>query len=692
MTYRALQAVCLMNVVICAGLTAGSSSSVIIAVPAWAGDVGCRVTRLDTVIAKQRGPSLKFECPAGAEIISCDGPNIEPLDVPLTDVCRSRSLEFGEASVATVSSGATIDGVIRWLDLSKPNHLRIVATRAVVFDRPVAVRVQSRSERYVSFSRLGASPVTVPASALLSRGEWRLPPMQRGGELLVVAEAAAVMPRAIRVPTYPTPFAWGSSRVLSIYGLRTGTPEVVPIFDGGGAGTPVPTTISAGESSFLYVPKGNVGAVALSADSAECGRASSLSIDRTGQTRSGQRAHVVMLTDLKRCEWVVAGLEPGSYRASLRSPVGSGGSAEFAIAAHQTETVALPAPAVTLLGRVRYNGRPVGKLRVNVFRPGVAGSDSTTTDGDGRYSLRLDRPGSYSLSVQSASGMTFPQLRKLNLKNGPNTDEWMLTGGSIAVRVHGGDPGKPVNVELQGPGAVLRNTLERGERTVERHGLPFAVYRVFATQEDEVAPRVSREPKLATLTESAAAASVDLTLVPGTSLLIVTREEGVPVTDAQLSGVSRSGFSLMRLPRQKTSESASGRYSLAHYAPGTEIQVVVPGDFVPVCRIAPFNQTIEVHVTKGRELQVQLPTPGVTRLSPLLGGVAGARGSDCAIPWSAFRATPLPSPSRASRLLIHNFPVSASLMWEMSVPVRQQRQIRIPDTGPLVLDLSRASR
>ena len=86
-------------------VAAGASvRTVRIVLPEGAEDLTCQVRAGDRVVETQRGRVLEFGCPSsGAETVSCDGSKLEPVDVPLSDICRSKTLKVVPAQ--TVNGG-----------------------------------------------------------------------------------------------------------------------------------------------------------------------------------------------------------------------------------------------------------------------------------------------------------------------------------------------------------------------------------------------------------------------------------------------------------------------------------------------------------------------------------------------------------------------------------------------------------
>ena len=103
------------------------------------------------------------------------------------------------------------------------------------------------------------------------------------------------------------------------------------------------------------------------------------------------------------CRWSFSDLPDGEYVALLTGPGGSGGSQHGTLSAGTTQTIEIPSPTVTLSGVVTVAGTPqAGAVLIRDqawSRPSV----TVTTDADGRYAVMLDRPATYTISVQITS-------------------------------------------------------------------------------------------------------------------------------------------------------------------------------------------------------------------------------------------------------------------------------------------------
>jgi hypothetical protein len=106
------------------------------------------------------------------------------------------------------------------------------------------------------------------------------------------------------------------------------------------------------------------------------------------------------------CAWTFRALQPGNYVASLKTPVGSGGSQAFTIEANATVQVAIPEPTVFVSGRAMINEKPVIEGVVEFVRFLIPLSTPfvfVQTDSDGRYTAVLDRPGQYRVRLSTPS-------------------------------------------------------------------------------------------------------------------------------------------------------------------------------------------------------------------------------------------------------------------------------------------------
>ena len=73
-------------------------------------------------------------------------------------------------------------------------------------------------------------------------------------------------------------------------------------------------------------------------------------------------------------------------------------------------------------------------------------------------------------------------------------------------------------------------------------------------------------------------------------------------------------------------------------------------------------------------------------MSALLGTLEGVEGSECRVPLVHFASHSIPAPKGYSGFLVDNFPVSRSLVWNVSVPVEYRQRVVEASDGSVVLN------
>ena len=125
-----------------------------------------------TVPGVQRGNTLAFGCPAHDEGVRCDFVGAEPLDVRLDAVCQTRALPARAAKPVMVRMSEHRPVTVDWVTMAwQPPGVRLVAARTIKPGDPVTLLVADDEDRFVRFSREGASPVTVPSRDLPAPGD-----------------------------------------------------------------------------------------------------------------------------------------------------------------------------------------------------------------------------------------------------------------------------------------------------------------------------------------------------------------------------------------------------------------------------------------------------------------------------------------------------------------------------------------
>jgi hypothetical protein len=107
---------------------------------------------------------------------------------------------------------------------------------------------------------------------------------------------------------------------------------------------------------------------------------------------------------------------------------------------------------------------------------------------------------------------------------------------------------------------------------------------------------------------------------------------------------------------------------------------------VPMCRVAPANETVYAQLEIGRRIEVAVPpefAPAAMRELLALGDIPG---SDCPVPLAAFKpqlTTPAESRNRARYEFAH-FP--SATRFELLRLAMTMGHVQVPDRGEVVLE------
>jgi hypothetical protein len=113
---------------------------------------------------------------------------------------------------------------------------------------------------------------------------------------------------------------------------------------------------------------------------------------------------------------------------------------------------------------------------------------------------------------------------------------------------------------------------------------------------------------------------------------------------------------------RNNSGNGAGIYSLAEYAPGTEVTIIADDRFSPVCRRVVLNNDVAVTVSPGRRIVVVWPT-GTLPPPALRGSIYVVGGVGCPIPLSAFQAEGAVVEAGHVRMTIKNFVDYSEVEW-----------------------------
>lgn len=650
-------------------------SVVDVALPAWVGTARCRVERLGAVVTEVSGPAQRFACPSAGELVRCDFEAAEPVDVALADVCRAGRLPLAHARRVSVENRSAEALGVQWLAITGEGELRLLATRAFAPVETLDLRVAPRPDRFVRIVRAGASPVTVAATEVLKGAGWRIPARQPGGEVVGRIESARVLPIRYRLQGPLAVEVEPRGTWLAAAGLRPGLYRMLPVYEGGPTGQPLAVAVREGDSSVVLVRAEAVGAVRFTVDPSLCAQTSELRvsrfIERADAAEPVAEQAVATLVTTAGCDCSLAGLAAGRYRATLMGPTGTVAGEQFRVAVQETVEVLLLDAGVSVSGRVVLNDRPLGDVRLEFFPFGRAGRAVATAEVDatGQYLATLPAPGRYHVRLLRGKRVLLGQTRDLEVSLGPNTLDWSLTGGSLALRVHGWDrqPRLFVRVLLEGaprPQTVMfTGQISEADLYPSRlEGLAFGTYRVLVFQQEPSFPRIVRTSREARVTLDAEHPdrTVEVELLENRATLVVRDEEGAAVHGARLT------------PGAQEVELSPGVFSLRSVPPGTPVRVWAPG-LVPACRLAASEGTLEVVLRRGRPVELRFsratsPTPGYLLID----------GWDCPVPLSLFEAHPLPPTDEgATRTRIENFPTAdpVTFLW-MRTGERQRLVVR----------------
>ena len=582
-------------------------------VPEWVTNPRCAVSGGGNGPAPLRGSELTFTCPVAlrpspadpaSPVVSCDFVGAEPVDVPLADLCRTRTLRLQRSTEITVTSEIAVDLTVEWVDFPV-GPARTVATRnyRLAAGAPLTLEVARTDRRFLRFSRQGASPATVSALDVPTLKRWPLPPPVPGGEWFVRMEPAPIVAERYRV-TGP----WGGElrpsarQIVARQGLPAGDYQVVPVYRGGPTGRPIAVRIVNTQSSVGLLPHEPVGAVAAGVDPSVCGQVTGFSLDRVRQS-SGERSTARQVESIVRlsghdCFPTVAGLAPGRYTARFSSATGPIGAQDVTVAAQRTSTVYIEANGATVSGLITLNDQPFAGVTVQFRR----GNDTegepheAQTDGDGRYSLSVGQAGAYVMTLRSGDALVAGPLRRPTLLPGDNTVDWALSGGTIVIRLPNWDRRTTTYLTLgfrRSSGADLaisRRVWTIGSETeypIRVRGVPFATYYIWAQQPGGL---VSRDVEV-TIDKDRPDATAEVELVQNRSTILVRDEAGSPVPGTRVAAV---GLAV---------EVEPGRFSMAQVPAGTTLLVSAPG-FVPVCRRCVAEGEDVVTLARGRPVRV----------------------------------------------------------------------------------------
>lgn len=680
------------------GSLSASQDQLTVRLPEWASNARCIVRGKTQADAEQRGPAITFRCPAEDQVVSCDSEGVEPIDLAVAEVCRTAQVPMQKAGTATVEVDAPGDLAVEWLAIQPRGEFGIVATRRNVVAHTLRLQMATSDDRFIRFSRLGVSPVTVAAEDLLRAGNWRLPAPQPGGELFGRIEPATVLPASYRlVGRLAVVMSHQTSGAAVSRGLPAGLYELVPIYEGGPTGRPMKARVHDATSTVVFLNKEPVGAIDVSADAGVCSQTSELRVSATSERparddRITTRRVMAVMTHGGNCQRRVSGLRQGSYDVEFRNEDGPYAWGTVAVKPQSHVAVHVTSPEISLSGRVTLNDKPASNLTVEVrsFSSNAPTPSPTpvtaTVDVDGSYRAVLDRPGDYSLRLRTGQFGLLGQERRVTVHDGLNVYNWDVRGGSVTIQVTGWDRATPLSLMVlrlsPDPGVLMqthRIAPDEGDQ-IQIDGLAFGQYWVEARQyetpvqqgrPERVSPRTT-----IVLSEDNPTASVVLPLIENRAELELVDGAGQVVPGAAVSG-GRPGLR----------EVEPGIISLKGVPPGSELHIDAKG-FAPSCVSAPRDGRLKVVLRDGRSLAVEFVSAEAL-YSPT--GAVIPEGSTCPLRLTELRYSRVDTGSEGrSRFFFVNFPNVRRAVFLGDTG--DARTLTIPEDGPLVISIPRPQR
>jgi hypothetical protein len=628
-----------------------SAQDQLIDVPAFASGVECSQRSGGVVRVDSQHLKLPVKCAEPSEILSCDGPSVEPVDVETADICKKRAVPFSPSSVVRLGMAPAERTMVQWLDLSN-DQVRILATRPLP-PHTTSLQVANRANRFVRISRAQSAPVTLAARDIVSSAVANVPTPTAGSEVVIVIKPSVVVPTGFRVTGPETRLVERQDATyVAIRGLVAGSYSVVPTY-GSLTGFDHQLRTSPSESTVMFLDPEPVGGVTLSADAASCQPDAALEVWRLDKGRSTTRTRRFASSDVGACRWVVAGLRQGHHEATLRSPRGSGGSQFFDVEPQRMLEVNIPPPNVVVSGVITTGGRPAVARTVRFAPLNGGGGWQAVSDDSGRYEVWLSREGDYMVFV---GGSELMEQRMAVLKAGENTLDLALgRAAQLTVRIANAASEGPVEVHLSGsPADAFMSVKSASSATAEVQwdDVPYGRYTLSAQQAGAVSDVVP-----VTLDANRSKSIVDLTLNRHVARLSVRDELGHPIEDARFAPLIRPPTAV-----------APGVYSLEGVAPGTCLQINVSGRFVPVSRLVQVGRDLDIVMVRGR--------PTIVEVSPAFLGhqpdglrtamLVGLPGSDCPLPLVSLRPETLPPRGDMYRFALAQFPAAGEVTLVMS--------------------------
>jgi hypothetical protein len=514
---------------------------------------------------------------------------------------------------------------------------------------------------------------------------WRLPPPARGGELIVQRSGAAVVPQRYRLFTSGTEsmHEHGRGEFMMLRGVPGGSYVLTPIYPGGVPAQVQKLRVEDGQSTFVFVPKEDVGGATVKLHPAVCSEATRivirhLSIENT-KLPDGAQATRTLIRDaatmqpVPECEPVFGGLGPGEYELVLdKRQTAAIIRRRFEVRSDSLTELVIEPAGTKLAGKVTLNERPLPQAIVEFIPKGSSKPTAQgATDERGNYLADFDKPGRYYATLRLRGVPVAGQQREIEVPAGETTFDWAVTGGTVTVRIEnvitgGGYIGLYVNQTdppvVDGRSgffhSIRSDDPELAKGSLVFRGPTFASYEIRATQQPARKgdrTRTSRQLRF-TISEREPDVTVTLPLEDNFGQIALTNPAGAPITGARIYSSGASGR-----------ETEPGIYSMDGVPPGLPLQIRAAG-YTPLCRLAP-DTPITVALDAGRTVEVRFPGLDGKEDSPW--GWLQWPGSDCRIALDGFPFTKLPTGADGvPRFAISNFPHAENVSHFLSEQAR----------------------
>lgn len=571
--------------------------------------------------------TLKLTC--DSSIVSCDAPGFEPIDAEAAEICKRGQLPWVGSRQVQLRTNERLDlARVEWRDLDSESNWTLQAARSMQATPLRFIESSSIPSRVISIIRPGASPVSKPVVWLRDSLSWDVPDPIAGGEVVIGIAPVPVRPVEFRIePGGRTAKPVQGFVVLA--GLLPGEYTLTPIYDGGVSARSERFEIRSQQTTPIYLQGADVGGARISRQAAACSTEETLNLFKAVAFEAPARKAIELVpviahSSTPNCDWTFAGLQPGTYRATVYAHGQTLETAEFDVAVQQFTNVSLAQSVVSVFGRLTLNGEPARQRTVEFFQLGNSSRISVTTDEDGRYRAFMNKPGDYLMAVRGWS-----QTRRIVARKDETQIDWAVTGGILTIVLNGVTDDTMIEIARKAPELLIWHQLPRAETRHSFEGIPFGTFTVVARGKG-----ASSKPRSVTLSPNDPEQEITLNLTTNRSNVVVRGQNGAPISGARFSKLS-----------PQPQETAPGVYSLDGVAPGTELRIKPPAPWAPVCVLAPENRDREIVLAQGAPVHLELTGFERWELGSDLGRLTGIPSSECLVAFGDFAVKQISAPN-----------------------------------------------